>query len=209
MIVRRPRSTPEEIEPEFLLRAYQIGVFPMAMETGEIAWFSPDPRGVIPLEEFHIPHGLKRTLRKKPFEIRVNTAFHDVMIGCGDRDTTWIDETILQSYTQLHELGFAHSIETWKDDELVGGLYGVSIGGAFFGESMFSRATDASKVALAHLVQLMDSRGFRLLDTQWSTPHLEQFGCREIPRTKYMRLLEKALSVRTSLTPETPRSGGK
>ncbi|MFT5468354.1 MAG: leucyl/phenylalanyl-tRNA--protein transferase [Verrucomicrobiales bacterium] len=197
-IVRRPRPTPEEIEPEFLLRAYQLGVFPMAMDDGEIAWFSPDPRGIIPLQTFHIPHGLKRTLRKKPFEIRINHDFHAVMKACADRETTWIDNTIFQSYGQLHELGYAHSVETWKDGELVGGLYGVAIGGAFFGESMFSRATDASKVALAHLVERMKERQFQLLDTQWSTEHLTQFGCCEIPRSRYLKMLKSAVEVRTS-----------
>lgn len=196
-IVRRPRPTLEEIEPEFLLKAYNLGVFPMAMENGEIAWFSPDPRGIIPLEGFHIPHGLKRTLRKEIYEIRIDTAFSEVLLGCADRKTTWIDETILQSYTKLFELGHAHSVETWKDGELVGGLYGISMGGAFFGESMFSRATDASKVALVHLVERMKARGYLLLDTQWSNHHLEQFGCLEIPRAKYLRLLEKALAVKT------------
>ncbi|MEM0970420.1 MAG: leucyl/phenylalanyl-tRNA--protein transferase, partial [Verrucomicrobiota bacterium] len=174
------------------------GVFPMAMHDGEIAWFSPDPRGVIPLEEFHIPHGLKRTLKKEPFELRINSAFQDVMLGCADRDSTWIDQSILRSYCELHELGYAHSVETWKDGALVGGLYGVSLGGAFFGESMFSRATDASKVALVTLVQRMNERGFQLLDTQWSTPHLERFGCQDIPRNKYLLLLEKALEIDTT-----------
>ncbi len=159
--------------------------------------FSPDPRGVIPLEEFHIPHGLKRTLKKDEFEIRFDTAFEAVMMGCADRSSTWIDETILSSYCQLHDLGHAHSVEAWFEDELVGGLYGVAFGGAFFGESMFGRKTDASKVALVHLVERMRQCGFQLLDTQWSTPHLEQFGCVEIPRSRYLRMLEAALEVET------------
>lgn len=185
----------DEIEPEFLLKAYQLGVFPMAMQDGEIAWFSPDPRGIIPLDGFHIPHGLRRTLKKNPFEIRINSQFREVMHGCADRSATWIDESILVSYNRLHAMGYAHSVETWQDGELVGGLYGVVMGGAFFGESMFSRVTDASKVALAHLVERMRERGFRLLDTQWSTPHLKKFGCVEVSRPRYMRLLEEALRM--------------
>ncbi len=188
----------EEIEPEFLLKAYQLGVFPMAMQDGDIAWFSPDPRGIIPLEDFHIPRGLKRTLKKQPFEMRINTAFRETMEGCADRSSTWIDESILTSYGVLHERGNAHSVETWQDGRLVGGLYGVAIGGAFFGESMFSRVSEASKVALVHLVQRLRERGFLLLDTQWSTPHLAKFGCIEISRSKYMRLLESALQIETS-----------
>lgn len=192
-IVPRSKPTPEEIEPEFLLKAYQLGVFPMAMHDGEIAWFSPDPRGIIPLDEFHIPHGLKRTLKKDQFEVKFNSSFEAVMMGCADRSSTWIDETILSSYCELHDLGFAHSVEAWLDGKLVGGLYGVALGGAFFGESMFSQAPDASKVALVHLVNRMRDNGLTLLDTQWSTPHLEQFGCVEIPRSRYLRMLENAL----------------
>jgi leucyl/phenylalanyl-tRNA--protein transferase len=184
-----------EIEPEFLLKAYQLGVFPMAMHDGEIAWFSPDPRGIIPLNTFHIPHGLKRVLKKNIFEIRINHAFVETMAGCADRPSTWIDQAIVNSYTRLFEMGFAHSVETWRDGELVGGLYGVAMGGAFFGESMFSRVPDASKVALTHLIERIRDRGFQLLDTQWSTPHLRQFGCEDIPRSRYMRLLERALTV--------------
>lgn len=184
-----------EIEPEFLLKAYQLGVFPMAMHDGEIAWFSPDPRGIIPLDTFHIPHGLQRVLKKNIFEVRINHAFVETMAGCADRPSTWIDRAIVKSYTRLYEMGFAHSVETWRDGQLVGGLYGVAMGGAFFGESMFSRVPDASKVALTHLVQRMRDRGFQLLDTQWSTPHLRQFGCEDIPRSRYMRLLERAMQV--------------
>jgi leucyl/phenylalanyl-tRNA--protein transferase len=163
-----------------------------------IGWFSPDPRGVIPLDEFHIPHGLKRALRKERFEIRIDEDFPAVIAACGDRDETWISAEICEAYTELHETGFAHSVESWQGDELVGGLYGVSLGGAFFGESMFSRATDASKVALVALVERMRGRGFTLLDTQWTNPHLEQFGCREIPRDLYMRQLNEALLISAS-----------
>jgi leucyl/phenylalanyl-tRNA--protein transferase len=182
-----------------LIAAYRGGMFPMAMDNrGEIGWFSPDPRGVIPLDEFHIPHGLKRTLRKNPFEVRFDTAFSEVMQGCADRKTTWISREIVTSYEKLFELGYAHSVETWRDGELVGGLYGISIGGAFFGESMFSRATDASKVALVALIDRLRERNFQLLDTQWTTDHLNHFGCREIPRYEYLRQLNRALLVTTS-----------
>ena len=173
-------------------------MFPMAMDNrGEIGWFSPDPRGVIPLDEFHIPHGLRRTLKKTPFEIRIDTAFSDVMKGCADRRTTWISREIVTSYEKLFELGYAHSVEAWRGDNLVGGLYGISIGGAFFGESMFSRETDASKVALVGLINRLCERNFQLLDTQWTTDHLAQFGCREIPRYEYLRQLNRALLVTT------------
>ena len=163
------------------------------MDDGEIGWFSPDPRGIIPLEEFHIPHGLARRLKKNPFEIRVNTAFRDVMRACAERDQTWITEEIIDSYERLFRLGHAHTVEAWQDGELAGGLYGVSLGGAFFGESMFHRRTDASKIALAALIARMQERGFVLLDTQWTTPHLATFGGIEIPRRTYLRRLRAAL----------------
>ena len=182
------------IEPRDLLNAYCIGAFPMAMDDGSLGWFSPDPRGVIPLESFHIPHGLKRTLKKALFEIRINSAFADVIRECGSRKETWIDETIIASYQQLHSMGFAHSVEAWQEGELVGGLYGVSIAGAFFGESMFSKKTDASKVALVSLVRRLRRRNFTLLDTQWSTPHLKSFGCIDISKKYYMEKLAQALA---------------
>ena len=166
----------------------------MAVEDGEIAWFSPDPRGIIPLDAFHIPHGLRRSLRKNDFEIRFNTAFAEVIRACGERTETWISPEIVHSYLNLHELGFAHSVETWRGNQLVGGLYGVSVYGAFFGESMFHRETDASKVALVALVERLQDRAFRLLDTQYTTPHLRSFGAVEIPRAKYLRLLKQALA---------------
>jgi leucyl/phenylalanyl-tRNA---protein transferase len=167
----------------------------MAMETGEIAWFSPDPRGIIPIEGFHIPHGLKRALKKGSFEVRVDTAFEAVMRACAERAETWISEEIIRSYVNLHRLGFGHSVETWSNDELVGGLYGVSIGGAYFGESMFHTKTDASKVALTALVERLRERGFRLLDSQYVTPHLQTFGAVEITRQEYLRVLKQALGV--------------
>jgi leucyl/phenylalanyl-tRNA--protein transferase len=182
------------IPPETLLGAYVQGVFPMADENG-LAWFSPERRGLIPLDErFHVSHGLRRALKKRPFEVRWNTAFRDVMLGCAARDETWIDETILASYCELHRLGFAHSIECWDDEGLQGGLYGVAIGRAFFGESMFSRKTDASKIALVHLVAMLREKEFQLLDTQWLTEHLKQFGGYEVPRKIYLRLLTDAVS---------------
>jgi len=182
------------IPPETLLGAYVQGVFPMADENG-LAWFSPERRGLIPLDErFHVPHGLRRALKKRPFDVRWNTAFREVMLGCADRDETWIDETILASYCELHRLGFAHSIECWDEEGLQGGLYGVAIGRVFFGESMFSRKTDASKIALVHLVAMLREKNFQLLDTQWLTEHLKQFGGYEVPRKIYLRLLSDAVS---------------
>ncbi len=166
----------------------------MAMENGEIAWFSPDPRGIIPLDSFHVPHGLRRALKKGKFQIRLNTAFEGVIRACGERKETWISEDIVQSYVSLHRLGFAHSVEAWLDNELAGGLYGVSVHGAFFGESMFHREPEASKVALVGLVGRLNQRGYRLLDTQYVTSHLKNFGAVEIPRSKYIRLLKQALA---------------
>lgn len=189
-------SIPEELEPETLLQAYCQGYFPMGgYEDGEIRWFSPEERGIIPLDDrFHIPHGLKRALRKNPFEIRMDTAFAEVINACGQRKEVWIDDSIKDAYCRLHELGVAHSVEAWDEDGLQGGLYGVSLGLAFFGESMFTRKTDASKVALVALVNHLRLNNFILLDSQWLTPHLQQFGAREIPRKHYLKMLEKALS---------------
>lgn len=184
----------EVIPARLLLGAYAQGIFPMGCE-GEIEWFSPEKRGIIPLDErFHVPHGLRRTLGKNLFEVRVDTAFGEVMRGCAEREETWIDETILASYEELHRLGHAHSVECWDAEGLQGGLYGVVLPGVFFGESMFSRKTDASKVALVAMVDRLRACGFRLLDTQWMTPHLKQFGGEEIPRRKYLLMLKKALS---------------
>ena len=181
------------IPPDLLLDGYRRGIFPMALDDGEIGWFSPDPRTIIPLEDFHVPHGLARTLRQKRFEIRINQSFQEVMAACAARPETWINGEILASYCELHRLGVAHSVEAWCDGELAGGLYGVTQGGAFFGESMFHRRTDASKVALHALVERLRSRSFRLLDTQWLTPHLRQFGAAEIPRRSYLLRLQAAL----------------
>lgn len=163
---------------------------------GRIGWFAPDPRAIIPLDDrFHVPHGLRRTLKKAPFVITFDRAFPTVMRACAKRaEGTWISPQIHASYCRLHKLGHAHSVEAWADGELVGGLYGVHIGAAFFGESMFHRATDASKVALVALVERLRQRAFVLLDTQWQTPHLTQFGTREIPRAEYLRILERAVT---------------
>ena len=174
------------LTPELVLSAYCQGCFPMAdPETGEISFYEPDPRALIPLDErFHIPHGLKRVLNKKPFELRMDTAFPDVVHACARTDEPeeqWIDGQIEEVYGRLHEMGFAHSVECWDEEGLQGGLYGVSLGKAFFGESMFHRKTDASKIALVALVQYLRAHQFLFLDTQWTTPHLLKFGTYEVP----------------------------
>ena len=171
-------------------------------KTGEINWYSPDPRTIFDLNEFHIPRSLTLTLKKKDFEIHINKRFEEVMRACAEREETWISETIIQTYLQLHQVGLAHSVETWKDGKLVGGLYGVAIRGAFFGESMFSRIRDASKIALVNLVARMKERRFTLLDTQYITPHLKRFGAREIPRIAYLKRLEESLTVNCSFIEE-------
>ena len=183
------------IDPEVLLQGYRLGVFPMAMADGAIEWFSPDPRAILPLERFHVPHALERLVAKGTFEIRFDVSFAEVMRACANRPETWINGEIIASYVRLHQLGYAHSVEAWQDGKLAGGLYGVSIGGAFFGESMFHHARDASKVALLGLVEHLRARKFVLLDTQWVTPHLEQFGAIEIPRAKYLHLLTTAVNL--------------
>ena len=183
------------IAPEILLHGYRIGVFPMGMEDGSIEWFSPDPRGILPLEEFHIPHGLQRLVDQNKFEIRLDHSFGEVIRECAQRPETWISNNIIESYIELHRLGHAHSVEAWLEGELAGGLYGVSIGGAFFGESMFHRARDASKIALCALVDHLRARRFTLLDTQWVTPHLEQFGAVEISRRQYLHLVNQAVPL--------------
>ncbi|MBI1872707.1 MAG: leucyl/phenylalanyl-tRNA--protein transferase [Acidobacteria bacterium] len=178
-----------------VLYAYRSGLFPMAVEEGRIGWFSPDPRGVIPLERFHLPRRLGRVIRGGTFEVRINSSFDAVIRACAKHPDTWISGDILEVYVELHRLGFAHSMEAWQGDRLGGGLYGVSLGGAFFGESMFHRVTDASKVALVALVERLRTRGYRLLDTQWLTPHLAQFGAIEIPRRQYLGLLAESLAL--------------
>ena len=183
------------IDPELLLQGYRLGVFPMAMEDDSIQWFSPDPRAILPLEDFHVPHALRRLLRKNVFETRIDSAFSKVIEACAKREDTWINLEIIESYTRLHDLGCAHSVEAWKEGTLVGGLYGVAVGGVFFGESMFHHVTDASKIALVALVEHLRARKFALLDTQWLTPHLQQFGGIEISREHYLRLLRRAVEL--------------
>ena len=183
------------LTPQLLVAAYAQGIFPMGVD-GEVQWFSPDPRAIIPLDEFHISRTLGQTVRQERFEIRVDHGFEAVMRACGRRpEGTWITEELIRVYVGLHRLGLAHSVEAWQAGELAGGLYGVSLGGAFFGESMFHRVRDASKVALVALVEQMRSRGMVLLDIQFLTEHLEQFGAVEIPRREYLRRLRAALKV--------------
>jgi len=198
------------LTPQVLVAAYVNGIFPMDVE-GQIRWFSPDPRAIIPLDAFHASKTCLQTCRSGRFEIRIDTAFEEVMRGCAERrEGTWISEEIVRGYCRLHKLGLAHSVECWRArdrlagvgqgraGELAGGLYGVAIGGAFFGESMFSRQRDASKVALVALVERMRSRGFILLDVQFLTPHLQRFGAVEIPRDEYLERLKEALAIKTS-----------
>lgn len=188
------------IDSDLLVSAYASGWFPMAVGH-EIRWFSPDPRGIVPLDRFHVSRRLARVVRSGAFRIEVDRAFVDVMRACAadERDPddpgSWISEEIIHSYVALHERGVAHSVEAWHGDVLAGGLYGVALGGAFFGESMFHRETDASKVALVALVERLRSRGFLLLDTQWVTPHLEQFGAIEIRRSDYLEHLRRSLRL--------------
>lgn len=183
------------IDPELLLQGYWLGVFPMAMEDDSIEWFSPDPRAILPLEDFHVPHALRRLLRRKVFETTIDGAFSEVIAACAKREDTWINREIIESYTRLHALGHAHSVEAWREGRLAGGLYGVAVGGAFFGESMFHRVTDASKIALVALMEHLRARKFVLLDTQWLTPHLQQFGGIEISRSHYLGLLRRAVEL--------------
>ncbi|MCP1197852.1 leucyl/phenylalanyl-tRNA--protein transferase [Notoacmeibacter sp. MSK16QG-6] len=196
----RPHAPGREIPTELLLRAYASGVFPMAedAEDDEVFWVQPDIRGVIPLDRFHISKSLEKAVRRAPYTIATNRDFAAVLEGCAEsregRETTWINGPIRRAYLKLHEDGHAHSVEAWDGDDLVGGLYGVTLGAAFFGESMFSRRRDASKICLVHLVTRMRERGFRLLDTQFTTEHLKQFGAIDIERDRYEALLADALS---------------
>ncbi|MBV8779044.1 MAG: leucyl/phenylalanyl-tRNA--protein transferase [Alphaproteobacteria bacterium] len=193
---------PFRITPEILLRAYRGGIFPMAesADDPELFWVDPERRGILPLDALHVPRRLRRVLRQQRFDLRVDTAFAATVAACAEatekRPNTWINGEITRLYGALHERGAAHSVETWQSERLVGGLYGVSIAGAFFGESMFSRVSDASKVALVHLVALLRHGGYRLLDMQFLTRHLAQFGAIEVPRAQYHRLLADALHYR-------------
>lgn len=186
----------EHLTPELLIRAYCSGVFPMAdHRDGRIGWYRPDQRAIFPLDDFHVPRSLRRTIRRGTFETTVNVDFPAVIAACAAREETWISDEVIEAYTSLHRLGLAHSVETWHEDQLVGGLYGVALGAAFFGESMFSRETDASKVALVALVERLRDRGYTLLDTQFMTAHLARFGAVEIPRRVYERRLGNALAT--------------
>ncbi len=193
------------LTPEILLAAYSQGLFPMADSANSqyVHWFCPEKRGQISIPDMHIPRSLKKSVRQmkikgQPYEIRINADFKGVIESCAavtdGRTETWINSQIIEAYCKLHELGYAHSVECWQDDEMVGGLYGIAIGGAFFGESMFSRKTNASKVALVHLVARLYHAGYEILDTQFTNDHLEQFGVYEISHQDYMKLLEPALA---------------
>lgn len=200
----------EELTPEILLRAYAMGIFPMSdgRTDPDLHWVDPRRRGILPLDGFHVSRSLARRIRRGDFRSTVDTAFAEVVAGCAERADTWISHRIARLYLALHDAGHAHSVEIWQHDRLVGGVYGVVLGAAFFGESMFSRATDASKVALAHTVDRLNAGGFRLFDTQFLTPHLASLGAIEIPRADYHRRLAKAVQVRATFAPEGyPPSG--
>lgn len=182
------------------IKAYTQGIFPMADHSGRIHWYAPDPRAVLEHENLRVSRSLRATIRKRVYEVRMDKAFEAVMRCCADREETWINEAFISTYTQLHYAGFAHSVEAWKDGRLVGGLYGVALGGAFMGESMFSSTTDASKVCLVALVEHLQARGYVLHDTQFWTAHLASLGVTEIPRRVYERRLQEALRLECKWT---------
>jgi leucyl/phenylalanyl-tRNA--protein transferase len=196
-----------EITPQVLLKAYACGIFPMAESANDpnIFWVEPELRGILPLDDFHIPKSLAKSMRKNLMEIRVDTAFRETMAACAERTPqrgqTWINKTIKQLYGQLFDIGHCHSVECWQNERLVGGLYGVRLGSVFFGESMFSRVPDASKIALVHLVYRLKAGGFTLLDTQFTTEHLKRFGAIDVPRDEYSRMLEEALQMDADFYP--------
>ena len=190
-----PRSTPEPLDPTLVIHAYTQGIFPMANHRGRISWYAPDPRTVLEQKNFHISRSLRATIRKGIYEVRMDTAFEATMRCCADRKETWINEEFIKTYTYLHFAGLTHSVEAWQDNQLVGGLYGVALKGAFMGESMFSYATDASKVCLVALVEHLQARGYALHDTQFITPHLASLGATEIPRRVYEKRLKEALQL--------------
>jgi len=181
---------------DMVLRAYAMGIFPMAdgRDDPELFWVEPEMRGILPLNGVHISRSMAKVMRRQPFDVRVNTAFHQVMLGCASREETWINAEIERLYVELHHRGYAHSVECWQGAELVGGLYGLALGGAFFGESMFSRRTNASKVALLSLAEMLSRAGYQLLDTQFITSHLSTLGAVEIPRSEYLQRLDRALA---------------
>jgi leucyl/phenylalanyl-tRNA--protein transferase len=190
------------LTPELILQAYANGVFPMAegRDDDEIFWVDPRARGIIPLDGFHISRSLAKVIRSGHFRVTFNQDFEGVMEGCADRDETWINDTIFELYGALHDMGFGHSLEIWQGERLVGGTYGLTLGTAFFGESMFSRAPNASKVALAYMVARLKRTGFTLFDTQFLTPHLASLGGIEIPRAEYRDMLRNALLARADIT---------
>jgi leucyl/phenylalanyl-tRNA--protein transferase len=200
---------PLKITPTLLLRAYAAGVFPMAQSAAavDVFWVDPKRRGILPLDALHVSRSLARRIRRRDYEVTVDEAFGDVLEGCADREETWINPEIRDLYETLHRLGYAHSVEVWMDGDLAGGLYGVQIGAAFFGESMFSRRTDASKIALVWLVARLRAGGFRLLDTQFVTDHLQRLGAVEITRAQYHRLLEDAIRRQADFYSVSPSAG--
>ncbi|MGN6145748.1 MAG: leucyl/phenylalanyl-tRNA--protein transferase [Mesorhizobium sp.] len=203
----RPYAPGFHIPTDLLLKAYASGVFPMAESASdpEVFWVRPETRGIIPLDGFHVPKSLAKTLRKGLFDIRFDSDFEATIDACAEkrdeRTSTWINAPIRQAYVELHRMDHAHSVEAWRDDRLVGGLYGVSLGRVFFGESMFSRETDASKVCLVHLVERLKARNFVLLDTQFTTEHLKRFGAVDVPRAKYETMLADALKGSATFNP--------
>jgi len=190
------------LTPDLLLRTYARGIFPMGDEaTGVVRWYAPDPRAHLPLDDVHVPHNLRRRVRRQEFQVTADQAFETVIRACADRSRTWITPRLIRVYTALHERGYAHSVECWQDDTLAGGLYGVALKGAFYGESMFFRISNASKVALVHLVRQLRAGGFVLLDTQYATEHLKRFGVVEIPRASFEEKLGRALNREASWWP--------
>ncbi len=198
------------LTPEVMVRAYSIGIFPMAVARNDatIQWIAPMMRGILPLDGFHVPRRLRRTVRQNPFDVRFDTAFAQTIAACAaprpTESETWINNEIRRVFEHLHEHGLAHSVECWQDGELVGGLYGLALGAAFFGESMFSTVTDASKVALVHLVARLRYGGFLLLDAQFLTKHLTQFGCVEVPAAAYQALLKRAVAASATFHSSLP-----
>jgi leucyl/phenylalanyl-tRNA---protein transferase len=194
------RIKPEPLDPALVVNAYAQGIFPMADEYGKINWYAPDPRAILEHENLHVSRSLRATVRKQIYELRMDTSFEQVMRSCGSRPETWINEEFIKTYTYLHRRGLAHCVEAWHNGELVGGLYGVALRGAFMGESMFSFATDASKVCVVALVEHLQTHGYTLHDTQFLTAHLASLGGTEIPRQTYEQRLQDALNIRCSWT---------
>ncbi|WP_442641955.1 leucyl/phenylalanyl-tRNA--protein transferase [Roseicyclus sp.] len=192
------RPAPPPLSPSLMLRAYAAGIFPMSEGANDPAlfWVDPQRRGIFPLDGFHVSRSLARRIRQGGFEVRVNSDFAGTVAACADRDPTWINADIYRCYMSLHSMGRAHSVEVWQDGELAGGVFGIVLGGAWFGESMFSRRTDASKIALAWLIARLNYGGFRLFDTQFVTEHLQSLGAVEISRTRYREALRDALEAR-------------